>query len=323
MAHEWYTGVLTSSSWHGLEQVESIPDATTLIRRGEETGAYPVDVQTRPIVTVDGLRVPGAAVVAQYLDGARVAHAAVGEGYVALRPDAWRETIQAAVRAGARPAGAFALRGGTRILATFEVDSAANGIKSYLNLVDSLDGSLAHSCGGSSVRVVCANTLAISLGQDKGTDVRIRHTAGLHDRVEHMRRAMERYLIEGKSVAEMYALAEEDRLSRPDAEEIMAALFPEPTEEERKQNPRQALNRDKAREAIVIAMRRPENFAGPTLATVWNGATWLVDRAEDGTARRTRGGDPLDSLLFGSRGTRVTEIRRVIEARLAPSQIAA
>ena len=65
-------------------------------------------------------------------------------------------------------------------------------------------------------------------------------------------------------------------------------------------------------------MRLPQNWEGPTLASIWNAATWVIDRDVEGNARATRGDDRnrLDSMLFGSRADRVEEVRAVIEVVL-------
>jgi hypothetical protein len=49
--------------------------------------------------------------------------------------DEWRDLVKAAVAAGAKPTGAFSLRDGSRVLATFEV-GISNGLRTQLLLVD-------------------------------------------------------------------------------------------------------------------------------------------------------------------------------------------
>jgi hypothetical protein len=56
------------------------------------------------------------------------------------------------------------------------------------------------------------------------------------------------------------------------------------------------------------------------LATLWNAATYLVDRRGDGTKRGNVG---LESMLFGTRQARVQEIQTMIEVILADGTIAA
>jgi len=319
MAHEWHRGVLSASSWHGLESVESLPDAATLIRRGEASGAWPVELERLALQTADGLPVPGRAVVGRYLSGERVAYGAVGARYQALDPQEWRATVEAAVRAGAKPAGAFALRGGSRVLATFEIGEGG-GLKHHLNVIDSFDGSLAHSAGGSSVRVVCANTLAQSLAADGHKAAKLRHTGSINDRAEVLRGAIEQHVRGGEAVAELYREARKAELTRPEAEEVFALLFPEPAKDDK---PTTATRRVNARRAAARAMCRAENNEGRTLATMWNAATWLVDRDETGRTRPVKGGgDMLDSMLFGSRGARVEEVRSIVQVILRDGTVA-
>jgi hypothetical protein len=331
MAHEWNAGVLTQSSWHGLESVEALPDAETMIRRGEETGAWPTAVSLEKMVTASGLKVPGSAVVAEYLSGDRIAHSAVGNKYRPLDVKEWRETVRAAVKAGAKPAGAFSLRGGSRVLATFEIPGGnhGSGLANHLNIVDALDGSLMHIAGGSTIRVVCANTLAVAMGGRKSKDAAangfatIRHTASINDRVAALREAIEVHIQTGEKVRDTYSKAREARLAKPDAEAIFAKLFPLATEEERKQSPRMATKLENAHNAAIKAMMRSENFEGPTLASIWNAATWMVDRDEDGKSRPCRGdADKLDSLLFGTRADRIAEVQSIIEVVLADGTFA-
>jgi hypothetical protein len=319
MAHEWHKGVLSASSWHGLESVEALPDAATMIRRGEETGAWPIALERAHMQTADGLVVPGRAVVGRYADSSRIAYGAVGNRYRVLDPKEWRATIEAAVKAGAKPAGAFSLRGGSRVLATFEIGSG-EGIRHHLNLVDAFDGSLAHSAGGSSVRVVCANTLAQSLAADGHKAAKLRHTGSINDRAEVLREAIEEHVRGGEAVAELYREARKAELTRPEAEAVFALLFPEPSEDDK---PATATRRINARRAAARAMRRAENQEGRSLATLWNAATWLVDRDETGRTRPVKGGgELLDSMLFGSRGDRVEEIRSIVQVILRDGTVA-
>ena len=314
--HEWHSGMLTRSSWHGLETVAEMATAQDLIAAGETSGAYPTDIRLEAMATETGLAVPGAAVVASYADSSRVAHAAVGRRYTPLDPREWRATIEAAVQAGATPAGAFALRGGTRLLATFEIAGGNGGtaIRNYLNLVDSLDGSLQFLAGGTSIRTVCANTLAAAMRADGKHAARLRHTASINDRAEVLRGAIAHHVESGQAVAQLYREAAQAELSRVEAESVFELLFPAASDDD---SPRKRGRKTNRRSEAARAMHRAENNAGRTLATLWNGATWLVDRTADGSPRPARGNaDKLDSLLFGSRAKRVEEIRNVIEVVL-------
>ncbi len=314
MSHEWYKGVLTASSWHKLEQIGVMTDAEAMIRAGEQSQAWPVSTHLESMTTENGLAVPGKAVVGVYGNGSRIAHSAMSDKYRPLAIEEWRETIKAIVKAGGSPTGAFALRDGTRMLATFGINGNQAGIQSYLNVVDSLDGTLSFQCGGTSIRTVCANTLSASFSADGAKYARIRHTATINDRAAVMRNAIEAYLKEGETVRAQYLKAKETFLAKDDALEVFELLFPAPTAEQKKDERRKALRLQKTRNEAVKAAQLEVNSEGKgSLATLWNAATWLVDRTVDGEARKPRGGgDGLDSLLFGSRGKRIEEIRSII-----------
>lgn len=335
MAHEWHAGVLSQSSWHGLEVVETIPDAATLIRRGKELGAYPTRIRREKAVTATGLAVPGECMVGDYQDRASIAYGMVGGKYHPLDIEQWEETIKAAVDAGAKPAGAFALYGGARILATFEINGAQQGIQSYMTLVDSLDGSYKFRAGGTSIRVVCANTLSASFGDErnKGVDhdkaVALKHTKSINDRAHYVRQAIQAYLAEGQTVRAQYEAALATKVSKSDFASLAEALFPT-TEIVRDKSGElvntgnqlqgKALARAENKQTeLALACSRAENNEGATLATVWNGATWMLDRDDEGNHRAARGGaSSLESMLFGSRSERVNEIHQIMVTVLRP-----
>lgn len=322
MAHEWYAGVLTSSSWHGLESVEALPDARAMIERGEQTGAWPVGVELEDMTTESGLVVPGKGITATYLDGSRRVHKAVSDSYYYLEPAEWRASIEAAVKVGARPSGVFALgERGSKILATFEIDSSGAGrgsFRNFLNLVDSLDQSTSHTAGGTSIRTLCANTFAASMARDGKGYAKLRHTKSLNDRTEMLRKAIEQHVVEGGKIAELYAAAVEHELHRTDAQAIIDELWPIPGEDSGK-SAAAVTKATNARSEAARAMKLAENSEGRSLATIWNAATWLVDRDATGATRKLRGnGDAVESLLFGGRGRRIEQVRRVMVRVLRP-----
>lgn len=65
-------------------------------------------------------------------------------------------------------------------------------VDKYLLLYNSHDGSGALRCFFTTVRVVCANTVAIALNEGKGTGICLRHTSRVHD-----------HLIEGKDILQI------------------------------------------------------------------------------------------------------------------------
>jgi hypothetical protein len=329
MAHHWHAGILNASSWHGLESVESIADAATLIRRGEETGAWPVGIQKVPMITADsGLAVPGGATVGTYADGSRKVYGAVGPAYKPLSPAEWRATIEAAEKAGAKPSGAFALYGGARVVATFEIPGGNGGTGLVNNLViaDSFDSSTKHIMGGTTIRVVCANTMSMMLGEQ--SHAAVRHTKSVDDAAKVLREQIEKHIATGETVRKLYADARQARLAdfpKATIASFLETLYPTPDEQTRKDKPAVAKRMINEQDAFFQAMKRPENMdGGGTVAELWNAATYLVDRKADGTAREVRGDKDgsgrLASMLFGARGEQVREVQELVEELLANGQ---
>ncbi len=45
MSSEWHRGVLTASSWHGLEDIGVMADDQAMIAHGESSGAWPIAIR--------------------------------------------------------------------------------------------------------------------------------------------------------------------------------------------------------------------------------------------------------------------------------------
>jgi hypothetical protein len=319
MAHEWNKGVLTASSWHGLEQVEAMPDADSMIRAGETSGAWPTAISTADMVTTSGLKVPGKAVVATYADGTQKAHGAVKGRWTALDPKEWQETVRAAVRAGARPTGAFSLKGGSHILATFEIDGGKGTVRNHLNLFDCLNGERKHMVGNTSIRTVCWNTLSASWALDGANYANVRHTASIDAKAADLRTAIEAHVKQGEAMSTLYENARKATLTRAESERLFDALFPKAEDDAHAKSKGRAEN---IRTDALRAAARAENNEGQSVATLWNAATWLVDREPNGAPKAARGGaDRLDSLLFGTRAERIQEVQTLISVIMADGRI--
>ena len=313
MAHMWDRGVLNASSWHGLEEVGLFTDAESLIQHGERTGAYPTALRAEALLTCDGLVASLKALVATYREHPERIVGTNGSRHRATTPDEWRSLVRAAVAAGAKPTGAFSLCEGSRVLATFDVGDS-NGLRTQLVLADSFDGSLRLTAGFTSVRVVCANTLAAAMREDGSGMAQLRHTASLEANVAILRDGIADCVEKGRKVRDLFQKAEGIYLPRAAAERAFDALFPEAPEGA---SAVMKTRLENERADAINAARNPVNKVGSqggNLATLWNAATYLVDRNADGTARDCRGGaDRLNSLLFGTRGKRLDEVQGVIE----------
>lgn len=321
MSDQWHKGVLAESSWHGKEDIGVMPDAKAMLKAGIKSLAWPTVVAEAEMYAVptSGVKrqkyqVPGKAMIAGYDDGTARCLSAVGNRYTANTPKDWASLIEAACDAGAKPTGAFSLKGGTRVLATFGIGGEESGISNQLLLCDSFDGSLKLTAGTTSIRVVCANTLHLSLRQDGAEMAGLKHTQSLSSKVETLAGAIKSAIEEGNSVRETYERACDLKLGLKDAQEIVEQVFPTTRDGEKLTG--KALKRAENRQLEVFrSMRFVENNVGENLASVWNALTWVVDRDGDGRARKTRGEtDRLDSLLFGTRGKLVQTIEKVIYA---------
>lgn len=139
----------------------------------------------------------------------------------------------------------------------------------------------------------------------------VRHTASIADKVPAMASAIDEAIKSGRAMREAFAERADRRLSRTETEALLDKLFPLADDRDSAHKRTQAENK---RADAVRAMTLAVNDVGPTVATVQNAATWLVDRNADGTPRASRGGsDRLDNLIHGSRGQRIQEIETVIE----------
>lgn len=109
--------------------------------------------------------------------------ATVGNGYKLVQPgeilDFYKDLV---ADAGFRIETVGSLREGRRIWALANTNHSTSivegdALKSYLLLVTSCDGSLATTAQFTSVRVVCQNTLSMSLHEKDGKKVKVRHSS--------------------------------------------------------------------------------------------------------------------------------------------------
>uniref|UniRef100_A0A6H1ZBZ9 DUF932 domain-containing protein n=1 Tax=viral metagenome TaxID=1070528 RepID=A0A6H1ZBZ9_9ZZZZ len=317
MAHQWDRGVLNASSWHELEEIGTMATAEDMIRHGDRSGALPVELQKVELFDSTGLLAPVWGTKALYETHDPRIVGAVGSRYRATQAGETRDLIRAACDAGAQPTGVMSLREGARVVMTFDVGSS-NGLRTNLVVSDAYDGSLRLDCGFSTVRVVCANTLAAAERMSGNDWARLRHTASLEQKVILLGDAVGQAIASGSKVKDTYEAALGTSLHRDDAGAIFDKLFPAAPDDAPLRQKTIAQNR---RNDATAAMALPCNDEGATVATLWNAATFIVDRRADGSPRPIRGGEALDSMLFGSRGQRVAEIQSLIEIVMADGSI--
>lgn len=182
MAHEFETGLFVSTpAWHGLGTVlDNAPDVDEAL----VTAGLNWRVLAKPIsIAGEDAPIETHRAMVRSSDGAVLG--VVGNQFEPLQnADAfdWFRPVVDSGEATIEAAGS--LRGGRRvwILAalkngTLDVQRG-DTVKSYVLVAHGHDGSLAIRAGFTTVRVVCANTLAAAMGQDADNLVTLRHTAG-------------------------------------------------------------------------------------------------------------------------------------------------
>jgi len=322
MSHEWDRGILNESSWHGLEEVGTFLDGDALIEHGRRVGSYPVQLSTEKLFTKSGLQATNDAIVASYQEYPQRVVGVVGGRYNATTPEQWDSLIKAASEAGAKPTGAFSLRGGSRVLATFEVDSSDDtGIRRNLVIADSFDGSLSLTVGFTSIRVVCANTMSAFLTRDGKSSAKLRHTASLTENIGILSSVIQEGIESGNQIVDLYKRARDTQLSHDDAMAIFNKLFPEaPLDASNSARTRAQNVRKNAIQVANLDINREGSQRG-NLATLWNAATYMVDRKANGKLRSRGTSNPLESMLFGSKQKKIAEIQKVIEVVMTDGSV--
>jgi phage/plasmid-like protein (TIGR03299 family) len=243
MAHEIESNYAffasSTPAWHGLGTVlkdaPSIPEAWELACGGmtlhelpafagiqDSEGQFqyqPVD-DKKHIFRSDGRyigTVGDGYHLLQYVDGFRQFEGLIDSGLVELE------------------AGGL-LRDGKRMWALGKVKDAVadvapgDTVKGYILFYSGFDGSLSAGMGSTTVRVVCANTLAAA--RNEGIQYKFRHTASMPQRLEDARNAIRKEVEAFRVQADLYRHLAAKKVSRKAQEEyITAVMTPESQKE--------------------------------------------------------------------------------------------
>ena len=304
--------------------------ADDFIRRAQQAGHYPTKLETVSDFPIAGVPAAGYnALIGTYPEERRVL-GINGSRYNATGIENWNGLIRAAVAAGAKPIHSHAWAG--KVIAQFEV-CQADGLRSTLILGDSFDGSCRLMAGENTTRLTCANQLSSVVRSEHDDWAKIRHTASLEEKTRRLEAGIAETLKRGRRVHELFQRASNVYLPPKAAKIAFNAFFPEPSEDD---TPTMTTKKTNKRLAARIAAAMPINRVGcrpGNLATLWNSATYLVDRrcggcpacekigAKQGDAVEMRSGDAVNSMLFGARGKRVTECLELIEVVLADGTV--
>lgn len=229
MAHEITNTdhlVLTSRpAWHGLgtvvDRAPSPQEALRLARLDWE-------VQLHDLHYGSGQRVDHRAVVRHNRDGSTATLGVVGPEYTPVGNSVLAElACQFNMDGIVRVESAGSLNGGQRVwfLLRGETIEVRPGDEThpYILLANAHDGSAALTASGTTVRVVCSNTLGMALGSSR--KIAFRHTSGISSRVEEIAR-VSREFVAGRDLRQeqMRALAQK-QLTRAEVEEFFLSVY--------------------------------------------------------------------------------------------------
>jgi phage/plasmid-like protein (TIGR03299 family) len=167
----------------------------------------------------------------------------VGENYEVLQPEEHFRAFEPYIDAGIIDLETgMALRGGKRIAILAKLKNAdadilpGDSVRGYWLLHASFDGSLALGCKGTGIRVVCANTLAMSL-RDGQKQIKIRHTKNMREKLADAQETLAKELAGfQKDVEAMQHLAK-SKVSRKQQIDYIANVFLAGKTEEERENP--------------------------------------------------------------------------------------
>jgi len=156
----------------------------------------------------------------------------VGPRYAVLQnQDAfgWFEPFLEAREAALHTAGS--LRNGSRIWVLAKLSreplvvAQGDEVEKYLLLSHSHDGSLAVRVGFTPVRVVCANTLAMSHGADASKLLRVKHTKDVHDNLANIREVINLANAEFQATADQYRLLARKSINQADLQRYVQKVL--------------------------------------------------------------------------------------------------
>lgn len=197
-------------------------------------------VRQRPLRTVDGVDVPDHFANVRSDTGAVLG--VVGKSYNVIQNGEAFDFLDSLLQDGLmRYESAGSLRGGRIVWALARMpgfDSIAenDGSLRYVLFSTSHDGSASVYAMPTSVRVVCANTLAIATGRAVG----IRHTGNTRAKLETARRLISQYDEQFTLFRDSARKLASVPMKRADAEAYLSTLFPEPAATEPRKRARWA-----------------------------------------------------------------------------------
>lgn len=216
----------------------------------------------------------------------------VGAGYMPVQNRELAELAQALGGDGCEIESAGSIRDGRRVWfllrgEPFEVNGGKDEVERYLLLANGHDGTLALTVQPTSIRVVCSNTLHMSLGERGQRSVRILHTSGVQDRVGEVRATLGMFTDASRRFEEQARALARRNMGREEVQAFWLDVYQElegmiPTEHKTAAD---AAARNRSTKALAEwsqTFDREHKVAGPTAWNAMNAVTHWYDHQKPG-----------------------------------------
>jgi len=213
--------------WHGLgTQLENPPT----IEEGIRVAGLDWNVETKELFLDSGLKIPKHRAVVR--DSDKSVLGIVGKNWTPLQNDKAFEFFQPFLDAGeCTLETAGSLRGGRHvfILAQIKKDPIRivgdDVFRQYLLLANGHDGSLAASVAATPIRVVCANTLAMTLEDKASKILRCVHTQKIEENLSLVQDTINLTTQQFEATAEQYKLLAKSGIRELELMEYVTKVF--------------------------------------------------------------------------------------------------
>jgi phage/plasmid-like protein (TIGR03299 family) len=176
------------------------------------------------------------------------------------------------------------------------VPKSNDTVEKYILLAHGHDGTMSVRVGFTPIRVVCANTLAMSINDSGSQLLRVKHTKNLMENLENISEIMQAANASFEATAEQYKLLATKDISRADVEKYVKMVFVGPQYEEMEKE-----GNKPARDILPKVLELFEGGRGNALPGV-RGTYWAAYNAVNEYLGYERGQDEqarLDKMWFG------------------------
>jgi phage/plasmid-like protein (TIGR03299 family) len=218
----------------------------------------------------------------------------VGDRYHARQNEEALAVAEELENLGATVETAGSIRGGRQVFLSLLMDGgwsidpsgSDDRLQGYLLLRTSHDGSLAMEAVSTWVRVVCANTLDMTLGKDTPRAYKVRHTATGAERLASAQQYLVRANAYGEALATLAAKLNQVPMSNAEFIDLATDLYPEP---ESKRGKTLWTDKIDLLGDLFSGGGDVEYTLGNVSGSAWAGANALTERID--WHRKARGGD--------------------------------